>query len=299
MKKSRTKYSKGNKKFYKLINEMKGVNDDNFLNLIKSHDKQLNDMANIHSIKSFSEFSYENIFIETEELYAFLRDTKVITNGDISAQLYASIQSRAYSQLEKLDAIGDTRELRTYNFMIYGPINVINTALAVTLYTTDRQMERPESNDIISKDFFFQNKQFPDHFLKNSLCWADKLNSHYIPLTEKEFSKNIRTGWQKKDLDDFNVIVNLLFYMNAFPDYVYDGVPKKSILDSVIFHKKRITIAPNTKFFENLKKMPHLRRGHFRTYSSDYFTNMKGKTKWIEPIFVKRKSITVEDGISM
>ena len=269
-------------------------------NQIKSAIGNLSDMACMNSIKSFSDFGYENIFIETEELYNFLRDTKIITHGDIPAQLYMAILNRRYTQLEKLDTIDGIKELRTYNFMIYAPTSVINTALAVTLYTTNKQMECPKTEDkFLSKEKLLQNKQNWDHLLKNSLCWADNLKSYYITLTEKTFSEDFKKGWPKENISDFQVIINLLFYMNAFPDYVHEGVPKRAVLDSEIFHKKRITIYPNVAFFEKLKMMPHLRRGHFRTYSSDYFVNMKGKTAWIEPVFVKGQSITVEDGISM
>jgi len=183
--------------------------------------------------------------------------------------------------------------------MVYGPINVINTALAVTLHTTNKQIERSKIDNFISKGESLQNKRFSDRLFMNSLWWAGDSKYAGITLSEKEFSKNIKKGWTKENTDEFNIITNLLFYMNAFPDYVYEGVPKRAILDSKIFHKKRITLTSNTKFFERLEKMPHLRRGHFRTYSSDYFINMKGQTEWIEPTFVKGKSITVKDGISM
>ena len=87
--------------------------------------------------------------------------------------------------------------------------------------------------------------------------------------------------------------------MNAFPDCVYEGVPKRAILPSEISSKKRVTLTPNVDFFEKLTQSPHLRRGHFRTYSSNYYKNMKGKTVWINPVFVKGNAITVnDDGIN-
>jgi hypothetical protein len=299
MKESRTKYSKFNKGFLKFIDNIRNFS---LSELLESTDGELVNIALTNSLKSFIDFSYENIFIETEELYEFLRDTKIITHGDISAQLYTAIENRKYAQLDKIDTVDDIKELRTYNFMIYAPINVINTALAVTLYVTDKQLECPYTDDeIMSKEKFLQKKQNWDHLLKNSLCWTDKadVGSYYITLTEEVFSRKIKEGWDKKSLDDFHIIMNVLFYMNAFPDYVHEGVPKRAVLDSEVFHKKRITLAPNIDFLEKIKKSPHLRRGHFRTYSSDYFTNMKGKTSWIDPVFVKGNSITVEDGISI
>ena len=294
MKKSRTKYSKFNKHFNVLMD-----NNDTLSDSIKLKPEEIVNVAIINSVKSFSDYGYENIFLETEELYEFLRDTKIITNGDISAQLFTAIENRKYTELGKIATNSGIRELRTYNFIIYAPINVINTALAVTLFVTDKQIECPKiDGEIISKEKYFKGLQNWDHLLKNSLCWSDKEESYYITLTEEVFSKKIKEGWAEENLIDFHVILNTLFYMNAFPDYVYEGVPKRAILESEIFTKERITLVPNVDFFEKIKKSPHLRRGHFRTYSSDYFTNMKGKTSWIEPVFVKGTSVTVEDGIS-
>jgi len=297
MKKSKTKYSKFNKDFNILIDN---INSDGLSNIFKTTAKEIVNMSVVNSIKSFYDYGYENIFIETEELYEFLKETKIITHGDISAQLYAAIGNRKYTQLENINTINGIRELRTYNFMIYAPINVINTSLAVTLYITDKQIEYSDvNNEGITKDNNIQNIQNWERLLKNSLCWTDRVGSYYITLTEREFSRKIKEGWDKKNLDDFHVILNMLFYMNAFPDYVYEGVPKRAVLDEETHSKKRITINPYPDFLEKMEKSPHLRRGHFRTYSSDYFTNMKGKTAWIEPTFIKGKSITVEDGVSI
>jgi hypothetical protein len=291
MKTSRTKYSKTNKGFKTLI-------DNNSNDKFKAYYAYMSTVGNItdkillNSIKSFSKNGYENIFIETEGLYDFLKDTKIITHGDISAQIYEAIKNRKFTQLDKINTVDGIRELRTYNFMVYAPINMINTALAITLFVTDKQENIKMNNE---------NGQDTINYSANSLCWTGKedFGTVDIALTEMAFSKKNKEGWLKKDLENFHVILNMLFYMNAFPDYVYEGVPKRAVLDEKTFHKNRITINPNPDFFEKIEKSPHLRRGHFRTYSSNYFTNMKGKTAFIEPTFVKGKSITVEDGISI
>jgi hypothetical protein len=297
MKKSKTKYSKFNSGFIKKWVNIINYNYNQISNTGNRSDKIL-----FNSIKSFIEFGYENIFIETEELYNFFKDTHILTHGDISAQIYTAIEDRKYTQLQEVDVHNGKRKLRVYNFMVYAPINVINTALSVTLFVTDKEIEYLEINDeIFSKDNIVQKTQNRlKHFL-NSLCWTGKIDfgSTDILLNEKSFLiKNIN-GWLKKDIDNFHVILNMLFYMNAFPDYVYEGVPKRAVLDEDVNIKKRITLMPNEKFLRKITISPHLRSGHFRTYKSDYFTNMKGKTEWIEPIFVKGIAITVEDGISI
>ena len=197
MKSSRTKYSKFNKDFRVLIDN---ITNDSFSSILKSTAGEIVNMASINSIKSFFDHGYENIFIETEGLYEFLRDTKIITHGDISAQLYASIENRKYTQLETINTINGISELRGYNFMIYAPINVINTALAVTLYATNKQIECPYTDDVIfSKANYLQNKQNWDHLLKNSLCWTDRTGSYYITLTEKIFLKESKKVGLKKN----------------------------------------------------------------------------------------------------
>jgi hypothetical protein len=285
VKTSKTKYSKTNKGFITLIDNF---SNDKFMGYFAhiSTIGNITDRILLNNLNSFSVNGYENIFIETEGLYDFLKDTKIITHGDISAQIYTAIENRKFTQLEKINTADGIRELRTYNFMVYAPINRINTALAVTLFVTDKQ-ENVSQNII--------------NYSANSLCWTGKgdFGTVDIALTEKAFSKKNKEGWLKKDLEDFHVISNMLFYMNAFPDYVHEGVPKRAILDEQTSTKKRITINPYLDFFEKMEKSPHLRRGHFRTYSSDYFTNMKGKTVWIDPAFIKGKAITVEDGISI
>jgi hypothetical protein len=300
MKTSRTKYSKFNKNH---IDKVGQINIGALPNIYVQNVRTVSDRAYIWSLSSFLDNGYENIFIETEELYDFLRDTKIITHGDISSQLYAAIENRKYTEVGKWKSLN--LKVRCYNFMIYAPINVINTALAVTLYVTDKQMEYFDSDTKVIDN---EGKTIEDNFkqslhnwmrlFQNSLCWTGKMDSNYITLDEKTFSEKIHKDWTKKDEEDFHVILNTLFYMNAFPDYVYEGVPKRAVLDNEIFVKKRITLTPNEEFFEEMKKSPHLRRGHFRTYFSDYFTNMKCKTVWIEPVFVKGSAVTVEDGIS-
>jgi len=292
MKKSKTKYSKFNHGFIKKWGDI--VKSNQFPNSANRSDKIL-----FNSINSFMEYEYEHIFIETEELYNFFKDTKIVTHGDISAQVYTAIKDRKYTQLQNLNVLNGIRELRVYNFMVYAPINLINTALAVTLFVTDIEIDYL---DVIEgkyeKDYITQNRL--KHFL-NSLCWTGKTDfgSTDILLNEKSFLKKSIEGWSKKDVEDFHVILNMLFYMNAFPDFIYDGVPKRAVLDEEKSMNKKLTLKVNEEFLRKIVISPHLRRGHWRTYSSDYYTKMKGETEYIFPTFVKGNAITVEDGISI
>jgi ribosome-associated protein YbcJ (S4-like RNA binding protein) len=277
MKTSKTKYSKFNVQFIKLLDVFKEENREMFRRKFIENKSMLTDL-DYFALKSMEDFSingYENIFIETEELYDFLKEIKIVSHGDIASQIYMAIENRRYNEIVSTEGV----LFRRYSFMLYAPINKINTSLAVTIFTT-------------GKETFANNT--------NSINWISKIESghKYITLAEKTFSSKTFLDWSQKETEEFHVIVNTLFYMNAFPDYIFEGVPKRAVIGSECFTKKRITLSPNKEFFEKLAVSPHLRRGHFRTFTSDYFKNMKGKTIWIEPVFVKGSALTVVDGIS-
>ena len=278
MKTSRVKYSKFNKQFMQQVEVYGKMTDEDLKKSIKNFPYVENsEYASLNSLKSFHDIGYENIFIETGELYQFLKETKVITHGDIAGQIYTAIENRDCQQTES-----NGRKYRRYNFMLNAPIDKINTSLAVTIITSN--IELPNANND----------------LYNSLTWTGKPENgaSYIVLCENTFSGSKENYWNKNDIEEFSIIINTLFYMNAFPDYVSEGVPKRAIIDGDCFKNKRITLNPNTEFLNRLSVSPHLRRGHFRTFTSDYYKNMKGKTIWIDPVFVNGKAMTVVDGIS-
>ena len=91
----------------------------------------------------------------------------------------------------------------------------------------------------------------------------------------------------------FNMAMNFLFYINAFPECVIDGVPAgvkrnpaaKSIAvsDKVVSHTD----------VEHGFVRPHFRSGYFRHLNSDYFVNCKGQVRFIESTMVKGRAKTV------
>jgi hypothetical protein len=186
-------------------------------------------VENITSFKGLQNFAlhgYENIFIETAELFDFLSQTKVVSNGDIPAQIFQALTGKNYNVIEDKDII-----VRCYNFMLYAPIDKINTALAVSFRTTEKKWYLKDGVNVI----------------ENSLIWTNKFATNYITLDKKEFNTNTIPLWSNKDFEEFSVIVNTLFYMNAFPDCVVDGVPKRAIIDEGCFTNKRTTLSPNKK----------------------------------------------------
>lgn len=91
----------------------------------------------------------------------------------------------------------------------------------------------------------------------------------------------------------YNLALNFLFYINAFPECVVDGVPNGvkrnpkaksiSLSDKVVSHRT----------VEHGFIRPHFRSGYFRHLNSDWYVNCKGQVRFIESTMVKGRAKTV------
>ena len=91
----------------------------------------------------------------------------------------------------------------------------------------------------------------------------------------------------------FNLAINFLFYINAFPDCVVDGVPNGvkrnptaksiSMSDKIVSHRT----------VEHGFVRPHFRSGYFRHMNSDWYVNCKGQVRFIASTMVKGRAKTV------
>lgn len=91
----------------------------------------------------------------------------------------------------------------------------------------------------------------------------------------------------------FNMVVNFLFYIHAFPECVVDGVP-----NSVKRNPNAKTISVSEKVVSHNSTehgfvRPHFRSGYFRHLNSDYFVNCKGQVRFIQSTMVKGRAKTV------
>lgn len=91
----------------------------------------------------------------------------------------------------------------------------------------------------------------------------------------------------------FNLAMNFLFYINAFPECVLDGVPQgvkhNPTAKSISVSEK---IVSHTTVEHGFVR-PHFRSGYFRHLNSDYFVNCKGQVRFIASTMVKGKAKTV------
>ena len=110
-----------------------------------------------------------------------------------------------------------------------------------------------------------------------------------------KFVRKTGKGW----LDTCRFIVNLLYYMNAFPEAIKAGLPDdmaKSYRQEAKSFACKKTIGVSDKIIATGEtKMPHFRVGHFMTFYSDRYVNMKGKTIWVNDCVVNRSKAKTVD----
>jgi hypothetical protein len=284
MKKSRIKYSKANIKFSRFVSNIEIIKKQK-IDYHNLKEKRLKHMILLQA-ETERENSVENIFIETDELYRFFLSTKINIRSDIAQQIYCSIKNRKYIELYSNNP-NEKIPFRLYVFRLFAPINLIPTSLAVCVSCTET---------------------FNDGYGLNYITFTD-LNSSQDLVLHKEGIENLENGiiitnntvikneYNKKIYEYYRVIMNLMFYMNAYPENVLNGVPRRAIIDeNIVITDKKITISKNTELFKKYETSPHLRSGHWRTFTSDYFTNRKGETIWIDPVYIKGEALTVIEG---
>lgn len=96
---------------------------------------------------------------------------------------------------------------------------------------------------------------------------------------------------------NFRFAVNLLAYMECFPECVHEGVPK--INNEPMYRSKgrNISLGVSEKVLEEDPKgvkRPHMRKGYFKCLSSDFYKNKRGQIIFVRETMVKGKSKTVD-----
>lgn len=95
------------------------------------------------------------------------------------------------------------------------------------------------------------------------------------------------------------LLINTIFYIEAFPDCVIDGTP-----DEVKSFKrfygatKRMKLKTHESLIDRSGVTPHFRSGYFKTLSSKFYKHKRGQVVFVHSTFVKGKAVTVlDDGI--
>jgi hypothetical protein len=207
-----------------------------------------------------------HIFFLDKHLRDFLEKTPLSDLAGIKKYLYENGQSKdvfhSYSK--------ETTESVVYRFALHLPNDADGYAFSLSIESdgsVELYFSRGENGGRMSDKFY------PDVNKK----------SDEVSLTHSKM---------------FRLAINTISYMNCFPDCVADGVPKDLLLErNENKSPSNLTFQVSEKIRENenlpLSKIPHFRKGHFRSLQSDYFANKKGQVIFVAETMVKGKAKTV------
>ena len=180
---------------------------------------------------------------------------------------------------ENTTAVNDYNDTRFMSF---------RTSFSMTIYHQDLKYTTPIR--IIIMESYIADK-LPiislNYRKKGTDVGEDELRS-YIFTPEKDLYKD--------NGDDYNLLVNLLTYLDVYSDRLYDGLPDNlSNRGSYMNIGKPSTITKHDDFICDKKGIAHIRSGHFKLLSSDYFVNKKGSMIYIKPTFVNGRIKTLSN----
>lgn len=95
---------------------------------------------------------------------------------------------------------------------------------------------------------------------------------------------------------NFRFAVNLIAYMECFPECVREGVPAVNNETEYQNKGKNVRLGTSEKILDsehNGAKRPHMRKGYFKCLSSEFYTHKRGQIIFVRETMVKSKSKTV------
>lgn len=106
-----------------------------------------------------------------------------------------------------------------------------------------------------------------------------------LPLEDKKHAKEI-----VKLSENLRIGINFLFYIQAFPEVVRNGIPKGYKTEQM--QGKRQTVSLSRKIYVDSERTvtPHFRKGHFRYLGSEWYKEKRGKTIFIDATVVNSKN---------
>jgi hypothetical protein len=209
---------------------------------------------------------YNNYYIESKELSDFFCNTL------INKKIFPNIQKVINNNFENICRIIDVKRF-TFNSKILTGI--------IYHKSFDKSI------------FFMFTLHSNNKYTKNYLYTSDGNNHWSFPLTIN-YLQDINNN---ENSIIFKFVLNMIFYMDAFPDKI-NNKPPEELCDKLNFNNsKTISIAKDIENYlhENRDVSPHLRRGHFRYLDSERFVNKKGQTIFVKSTMVKGKAITITE----
>ncbi len=147
----------------------------------------------------------------------------------------------------------------------------------------------------LEEGFAFSFYLLPDNTI--TLFFADDEGAGQINESEYNIAKSRKDEDAKVVERNFRFAVNLLAYMECFPECVREGVPTTN--NETAYQTKGINVrlGISEKVMENGQKgakRPHMRKGYFKCLSSDFYKNKRGQIIFVRETMVKGKSKTVD-----
>ncbi len=212
--------------------------------------------------KDFTEETTHLYFVDRELKYV-LRDMK-LTDLDGIKEYLLKVGTEREAFISRLNA--QTR-IVSYDFALHIPFEKNGYSFSLTL----------------TKD------------LELVLTMVDGEHSGGIPEDQYHKLNKSNDRDEKYMASTFRLAINLLAYIQCFPEMVKDGVPG-NIPDEYGERSFQIGIVDSLK--ENTdgtkrKNAPHIRKAHFRKLQSDYFKNKKGQMVLIQQTMVNGKAKTI------
>ena len=208
-------------------------------------------------------------FLDSEELANFVEDCAKETNYTDSMLDALPKQGIIYSLnkeypcvLFKIMKTNPEQENSDRVVLVAGGINEINGIKGVNLWMT---LTIEGENDVEG----------------TSEAIEDRMDQE---MSQKE--KKL----QKKQL---RLFMGACLYINCFPEAVSDGFPDFAKHPAHYRKRKCVGITSVPQVIDRSGPIPHHRKGYYRHYKDPRFTNMMGKTQWIEGCNVKGTSKTV------
>lgn len=130
-----------------------------------------------------------------------------------------------------------------------------------------------------------------------ALFFADDEGVGQIHETEYNIAKSRKDEDAKVVERNFRFAVNLLAYMECFPECVHEGVPTTNNETAYQTKGRNIRLGTSEKVLEDEQKgakRPHMRKGYFKCLSSEFYKNKRGQIIFVRETMVKGKSKTVD-----
>lgn len=204
-------------------------------------------------------------YLQDDELGRFLIDTKIPDMESVRSAIGNLLDSNPEVHHGEAESLKSTTESLT--FAILTPDAVSRTVL-LTNY--------PEANLTVI-DIFHEYKE-EDKLHRIAFVW-DKMESFDIATANSS----------SEQADDLALILNLMYYIQAFPDAILEGKPEENGRISKAYSKCRVLKThPDIieTSHETTARVTHFRKGHFRVLRSSYFKE-PGKVIFVHSCIVK------------